>query len=78
MIDLHAGRIDTRPNIHASAYRGKQLVGAKRTHAIQTETVWRRLAYCGVAIELALGFDSVARVTCPRCVTALREMGYSG
>ena len=78
MIDLHAGRVDTRPTIHDTSYRGKQIAGSKTTHAIQTESVWRRLAHCGVALDLALGFDNRARITCPGCLAQLRELGYAG
>lgn len=80
MIDLHAGRVDTRPDLHLSTFKGKQLAGAARTCAIQTETVWRRLGYCGKALELSLGEERSRRyrVTCPGCLHELRLIGYAG
>jgi hypothetical protein len=73
---MHVGRYEMRPHIQDTAYRGVQRYGGTRVHAIETETIWRRLAWCGVAVENAAG--SRAPVNCDTCLKAMRRVGYAG
>lgn len=70
-------KIDTRPTIADRAYKGVQLLGNDTIHAIQTETVWRRLAHCGTALTAAVP-GSLKPVNCPECLRQLRLAGYAG
>lgn len=69
-------RVDTRPRIDRDVMKGVLVFGAGRLHGIQTETVWRRLSFCGRPMENANG--SRKAITCPDCLSHLRAIGYAG